>query len=832
MTAARAQRPQAITRIAFAGAFAAICGVMALTAWTIIDARRVAEEHAIQTTQNLVAALDHDIERNIEIYDLSLRNVIDGLQRPGIWSLAPDLRARVLFDGAAAAQDLGAIYVLDSDGHAILHSRAAAPKRASFADLEPFTIHRDHPDVGLYIGAPFRRPGTNGEWAMTFSRRVDRPDGSFGGVVIGTLRLAYFQRLFDSVDLGAHGTLALLRTDGPLVMRKPYDDSAVGQPLVNGVVFAHLQRSDAGHFETPGAFDGLKRIFIYRKLENLPLVLVAGTATSDVYAEWRQKAVFTGVTLAVLLAIAGLLALALRRELARAARADALLRDAVESMSEGFVIYDKDDRLVTCNEAYRTLYPKNAYLMLPGNRFEDIMRAGIDAGQSPDAVGHEEAWIAARMRDHEAPRAPHEHRLSSGRWVLTSERRLRDGGIAGLRVDITALKQIQASLRESQAMLVQAQRVSKTGSIFRDFATGKVEWSDEMYRIFGVTRDRFVPNTEAYLAMVHPEDRDMLIASIKASEQGVKPSPLQYRIIHPDGAVRWVYREAEILHDGNGKPSGRISTYKDITDQRTAELHAAELEVQLRHSQKLEALGNLAGGIAHDLNNTLVPILALSKLAMKRFPADSADYQDLDTIARAGMHARDLVKQVLAFSRKEPTIMHEIDLGAVVHDALKMLRASLPTTIRIVESIDAVPPIRADSSQLSQVIMNLVTNAAQAIGEKFGTVTVSVAPATETLAAGRGANGASAKTASVRLTITDTGCGIDAADLDRVFEPFFTTKEVGQGTGLGLAVVHGIVTGHGGRILCRSKRGEGSEFTVLLPVATGDAASPQMQPAA
>jgi len=156
-----------------------------------------------------------------------------------------------------------------------------------------------------------------------------------------------------------------------------------------------------------------------------------------------------------------------------------------------------------------------------------------------------------------------------------------------------------------------------------------------------------------------------------------------------------------------------------------------------------------------------------------------------------------------------------------VREALKMLRASLPTTIQIVERIADVPRIHADAGQLKQVVTNLVTNAAQAIGEEFGTITVSVAPSSGTDAA-----------SGVCLTITDTGCGIDAADINRVFEPFFTTKDVGQGTGLGLAVVHGIVVGHGGRIECRSKRGEGSEFTVFLPTLTSEEAAPEMQPAA
>ncbi|HKT20114.1 MAG TPA: ATP-binding protein [Stellaceae bacterium] len=814
MTASGPRSSRPISLIALVGAVAAIFGVVVLAASTIWDAHRATEAHAIETMQNLASALDHDIERNIGIYDLALKSTIDGLETPGLGRFAPQIRDRILFGAASAAQDLGAIYVLDREGTVLYHSQSPSPKRRSFADLEAFTIHRDHADIGLYISAPFQGAG-NHVWSMSLSRRINRPDGSFGGVVLGTLRLTYFEQLFDAVELGPHGALALFRTDGPLVTRKPANDAQRGRDLSKAVVFKLLPKSPIGHFETAGVFDHVDRIYVYRKLEDFPFVLVAGTAAETIFAEWRQKAIFTGAGLAILLAIAGLLAFALRRELRRTASADALLRDAVESMSEGFVIFDKDDRLVTCNEAYKALYPKNAHLMVPGSRFEDIVRAGIEAGQSPDALGREEEWIAKRMHDHAGEAMPHEHRLDTGRWVLTSERRLPNGGMAGLRVDITALKQVQASLRESRMLLAQAQHVSRTGSVFRDFITGKTEWSEELCRIFGVDHANFTPGPERFLAMVHPQDRDRVIEAMRSSEQGVKPVPLEYRIILPDGQTRWVYREAEVLF-AEGKPVGRISTYKDITERRAAEQHAAELEVQLRHSQKLEALGNLAGGIAHDLNNTLVPILALSKLGMKRFPEGSPDYKDLDTIARAGAHARDLVKQVLAFSRKEQSVKRDVDLAALVADALKMLRASLPATIRIIETIAPVPPIHADPTQLNQVVMNLVTNAAQAIGDRLGTITVTVRPAGD----------------AASLAIADTGCGIDPADLERVFEPFFTTKQVGQGTGLGLAVVHGIVTDHGGRIECRSKPGEGSEFAVILPVAGRERASPEMQPAA
>lgn len=493
----------------------------------------------------------------------------------------------------------------------------------------------------------------------------------------------------------------------------------------------------------------------------------------------------------------------------RAQRADALLLDAVNSISEGFVIYDEEDRLVLCNEAYRNLYPESAPWLIPSARFEDILRHGLANGQYPAAREHEEEWLAERVRKHRQLSEEHEQPLSDGRWVLVSERRMSNGGTAGLRIDITGLKAIQTSLRESQALLNQAQRISNTGSAVRDFGTTNPIWSDQMYTIFGVTRDNFSPTTQGFLNLVHPEDRALAAASIEASRNGIKTPPLQYRIVRPDGTLRWVHREVEIIFDSDGTPIGQASTFKDITEQRDAERRQAALEIQLQHSQRLEGLGTLAGGIAHDLNNTLVPILALSKLALQILPADTPIRDDLSMIVTASQRARDLVRQILAFSRKQDLVKQKIELREITQEALQILRAGLPSTIRLNENFVAVPSILGDPGQLQQVIVNLVANAAHAIGERPGTIDISLSPLPAT---------APSMASKVRLTVRDTGCGIDEAHLARIFEPFFTTKPVSEGTGLGLSVVHGIVTGHGGTIDVRSKPGNGTEFTIVLPI--------------
>ncbi len=292
--------------------------------------------------------------------------------------------------------------------------------------------------------------------------------------------------------------------------------------------------------------------------------------------------------------------------------------------------------------------------------------------------------------------------------------------------------------------------------------------------------------------------------------------------------MRHIYRENELIRDAAGNPLYLAGTIHDVTELRAGQTRERQLERQLMHSQKLEALGTLAGGVAHDLNNTLVPILALSKLALDDLPESSAVRGDIETIVRASERARDLVKQILAFSRKQDLIKQHVELTLVTREALQMLRATLPASIDIVEHIGEVPPVFADAGELHQVVVNLVTNASQAIGGEVGRITVTVWSTSE-----RPSTPEMREVGPVVCSsVADTGCGMDRVTLDRVFEPFFTTKGVGSGTGLGLSVVHGIITSHNGTIAVRSKPGEGSEFILSLPALDQDQMTAQIETAA
>jgi signal transduction histidine kinase len=228
-----------------------------------------------------------------------------------------------------------------------------------------------------------------------------------------------------------------------------------------------------------------------------------------------------------------------------------------------------------------------------------------------------------------------------------------------------------------------------------------------------------------------------------------------------------------------------------------------ELEYAMNHADRLDSLGRLASGIAHDLNNALVPVLAMTRSVMLRHAKTSREYANLDLAMMGAQRARELVQQILAFGRKQAIEYRDFDVAQVVNDGIRMLRATLPSTIDIASEIAPVPSIHGDAGQINQVLVNLVINGSHAIGDARGTVTVTVGEGDE---------------ACIRLSVADTGCGMDEKTAARLFEPFFTTKEVGKGTGLGLSVVRGIVTAHGGTIAVKSSPGHGTRFDVLLPI--------------
>jgi PAS domain S-box-containing protein len=533
------------------------------------------------------------------------------------------------------------------------------------------------------------------------------------------------------------------------------------------------------------------------------------------------------------------------------AESERLLRDAIDSISGGFLITDTEDRVVFFNRQMPRFYADCVETLRFGAAYRDFLWARVERGYYPGARGREEAWFAEALARHRDANNEVEVLLKDGRWLLVTERRMTDGGIAGVSLDITALKQADASLRQSeerfrkvvesvpnaivmagsggiiqmvnaqaerifgykrgellgrpiemllperynakharlregffahpqtrmmgagrdlygaridgsefpvevgissieteQGLLVlasiiditerkqaeqrlldagrrseaalsalkeneqqlhQAQRLAQMGSELRELRTGETVWSDESYRIFGVLRDTFVPTAENILRMVHPDDHAKILAMGEQIRRGVTPAPFEYRITRPDGSVRHIYRESELIKDEDGSPLYLAGMIHDVTDQRRT-------EEQLRQAQKMEAIGNLTGGLAHDFNNLLGIIIGNLDIARRRLGSDEELNEIVGEALEAAWRGADLTRRLLAFSRRQPLRPTRIDVNALVTDTVRLLRRVLGEDIEISLNLSAdIWPIMADPAQLEASLANLATNARDAM---------------------------------------------------------------------------------------------------------------------
>jgi signal transduction histidine kinase/CheY-like chemotaxis protein len=277
-----------------------------------------------------------------------------------------------------------------------------------------------------------------------------------------------------------------------------------------------------------------------------------------------------------------------------------------------------------------------------------------------------------------------------------------------------------------------------------------------------------------------------------------------------DGSHKIILNSAVPILDERQEILGAFIVNQDITERKRAER-------AIRQMQKMEALGTLAGGIAHDFNNILMPIVINTELAILDTPENSPISTYLRLVQEASNRGKDLIKQIITFSRQKEQVKAPMEIGPVLREALKFLRSSIPKNIEIRENIEAAPSmILADPTQIHQVLMNICSNASYAMREKGGILDVSLTPV-EVDADMVNRHLDLRPGPYLRLTVADTGQGMDKEIMEKVFDPFFTTKKPGEGTGMGLAVVHGIVKNHGGAITIYSEIGKGSTFNVFLP---------------
>jgi len=376
--------------------------------------------------------------------------------------------------------------------------------------------------------------------------------------------------------------------------------------------------------------------------------------------------------------------------------------------------------------------------------------------------------------------------------------------------DITERKQAEERLRESETRLRTIFDISQAGIILVD-PQGIITYANQgMAKMFGCTVQQVIGSS--YPEHVHPDQRDIGDQRMRQLITGeIDSVSFERHYIRLDGTDFWGFLTGRRHEDEHGKLISLVGTIADITERKS-------LENELRQAYKMESLGTLTGGVAHDFNNILNVILGNSELALADVPESSPVHANLEEIRTAGFRAADIVKQLLSFSRQSNQEFKPIELSSIMDDSLKLLRSLIPSNIEIKKVFEAEKEtILADPVQINQVVMNLCMNASQEMEKDGGRLEIvldnfnldqNIIKDYTDLPPGD----------YLRLRFIDTGSGIDPKFIDRIFDPYFTTKDIGKGSGIGLAVVHGIVKNHNGAISVDSEPGKGTTFKILFPI--------------
>jgi PAS domain S-box-containing protein len=432
--------------------------------------------------------------------------------------------------------------------------------------------------------------------------------------------------------------------------------------------------------------------------------------------------------------------------------------------------------------------------------------ASFEAGSEAEKIQTYE--VDQRRRDGSLMRVEVALTLLAG-----EDRRVRE--ILGVSRDVTERYRQTEALREKEYWLSESQRVSRIGSYATDFTAGAWTSSGTLDEIFGIGPE-FHRTVDNWAALVHPDDRREMMEYLQREvAERRKPFDREYRIVRrSDGQIRWVHGRGELVHNAKGELLTMTGTIRDITDRR-------RLEEQLLHAQKMESVGRLAGGVAHYFNNLLTVINGYCDLMLQSMEASNPLKEQLDEVRGAGQRAAALTQQLLAFSRRQVMRPRVLDLNVFLRETERLLQRLIGEDVHLATVLAAgLGKVKADPGQINQVILNLAVNARDAMpgGGHLTIETANVDIDEDTAATQVGSRAGR----YVRLSVSDTGTGMDLETRRHLFEPFFTTKPVGLGTGLGLSSVYGIVQQSDGWISVYSEPGHGTQFHIYLPRLDGD----------
>ncbi|MBT0663659.1 PAS domain S-box protein [Geobacter pelophilus] len=808
--------------------------VAVIILFSLAQSKHRYDERAAVTTQNLTQVLDEALSGIIAHVDVAILAVVDEAER----QLASGAIDEIQFNNFIIREksrlpELIAFRATDASGDAIYGPKASPVKTTSLAQRDYFAYLRDNPKAGLVISKPLVG-GISGKWMVVFSRRVNRPDGAFAGLVYAGVPLDHLTKTFSKLNVGKNGVISLIDSEFSLVARYPdlkNVERGTGQKVASKQFIELIEAGKTiGTYTAKSSIDSLVRIYSFRTIAlSHPFYIFVGLATSDYLAEWHTEIWVMSLFMSIFLFISVIATrLVLRQWKANKKSKDeiaehkTMLEQILDTASVAIFLVDLKGKIIHANKQMAEMFACSI-TDLYGMEYVDLVHP------SERVIGRKRMLDLLESKVQSVDLERYYLRMDGKEfWGHLSGRRFYDIqgnelGLIGVIADINERKVAEEALKKSENQLSMVLQGSQLGFWDWNIISGEVKRNSRWAEMIGFTLEEIEFTVGNWDTLIHEDDRALAWQSINDHLAGITPMhAVEYRMRCKDGQWKWIRDRAMVVeYSLDGQPTRMCGTHEDITQQKMAEEERNNLEKQLLHAQKLESLGVLAGGIAHDFNNILMAILGNADLALMRINKESPATENLHKIEQAAARAADLAKQMLAYSGKGKFVVENIDLNLILEGMLHMLEVSISkkAVLRFNLHHD-LPAVEADATQIRQIVMNLVINASEAIGDKSGVISISTGciDCDKDYLKSAWLNTDIPEGRYVYFEVSDSGCGMDKETQSKLFDPFFTTKFTGRG--LGMAAVQGIVRGHKGAIKVYSEPNNGSSFKVLLPVCT------------
>ncbi|WP_277182273.1 response regulator [Caballeronia sp. BR00000012568055] len=782
--------------------------------WRSIAARRVQIDEMTIAASNLARAMAQHANDTFKEADTTLIGMVERVEQDGIASNDIDRIHRSLMARVAQLPQLNGLFIYDKNGNWIVNSQPTLETRFNNADREYFQYHEAHADRGPHIGMPVKSRST-GKWIIPVSRRINAPDGSFAGVALATIDVAFFSHFYDSLDLGQAGAAALVSNNGTMIVRRPFEHRFVGKSMVDTMLFrAHLADVAAGTFTTYSSQDGIERLNSYRSLQDYPLFVAAALARDEILFPWWRDTLWHAAVTGLLALVMGWFGATLVRQMTSRNKVEQALtrsllttRTVLDTAINPIITVDERGAIRSFNTAGERVFGYTAsevigqnirFLVPPAHldAYNEYIRQFVSGVDMPTA----ECELAGQRKDG----------TSFPAHVSTGAMRI-DGALHFVSVitDISRQKKERSELADARDQLLLAADIAEIGIWSWDIASGKLHWNARMFQIYQYPEalQNNGLDIEHWRQRLHPEDRDIVQTRLQAAFEGKLKELPPFRVMLPDGSVRRIQSGLRIQRDANGEAVTMTGVNYDITDQY--ELEAALRDAKEQADAASAAKSSFLANMSHEIRTPMNAVLGMLHLVQ----LTNLNRRQQDYVSKAETAAKsllNLLNDILDYSKIEAGKLqldsHPFEPEKLMEELGVVLSGNQGTKdVEVLFDLDPDLPavLVGDGFRLQQVLINLAGNALKFTSAGQIVVSVHVLQAMD-------------EAVRVRVAVSDSGIGISAAQLERIFEGFTqaeasTTRRFG-GSGLGLVICQRLVSMMGGKLEVQSRVDEGSRF--------------------